>query len=1005
MRYLIGGAALLLAAVAAVTVYLLQAVLDEARLEARIAEAVLAWTGHPLVTSGGVDLKLLPQPVVTVHQPRLGRPEDGFVLRADRLDLDVAPLPLVTGTLLVEVATLVRPELQLLADPTAEIDAMAERLTASSRQLPIRRLAFTGGALATGDGAVLWRDIEGLLEREGEAGGSRLSLRGRSAAAETPVTLGLESRLGSALPTRPVPVQLSIEAMTGAVTDRLEFRGQLRAEPSGSDLAGQLTLDLSPSATPLGAVLAALWPDLLRSPLPELQVALAGDLSLALGEGPTVVRLEQASLELAGQALTGSLQLEAGRAPSVDLRLDADRLILPDAIADPSDLASHLADLLPPALRGSIELRAAVVEWRAGTLRQVDLDLVLDGMGMVDIARATAVLPGPGDLAFSGRYGPLAGAAAPRLTGRLEAALQAPGELAAAFIEPPALLQGSATLALQTDLEWQPPQLTLQNTDLRLDALQALGGLAFRQAPAGGLPQVAVWTSIDRLALDEVSGATSPAAALDQLLGLAASTDLAIDMRIARTSLGEARFGSLTARLDSSDGAVAIERLSLNDIAGSAATVSGRAHAPSRTFELDLAVDVASLSRLVRLAGGEPPIAMALLGPLNIRGGLAGDLDRMEVSATLDADLFTGRGVASITGWRERPAAAVEFSLEAVEADALLRQLGGMASTGPLLQGPLTAEAQLDVGEGGLRAAVLDLALGDLGVGLDASRASSDPGPLDRFGLRLGPLSGETAALLYRLATPLLDFVPGPPERWLGYWPAQTLRWGWLQAHEAEIALTVFGTDPDAPPIEIKSQLENGTLTVPAFRWAGEAGLIDGGMALVARDDGARADLTLDLALERFAADSVLTAMGARAEALSGTLDLGARLETHGRSVRELIGNLDGTAALVLTEGALGAASATAGGLPVERLDAGLVVDRGVIRPVPEEVRFFGPDGTGVLDGYLDLLAWIVDLELTLDGHDGSPLLRQRFFGPLGDPTPLGSPSDAVEGRLPAPAE
>jgi hypothetical protein len=145
--------------------------------------------------------------------------------------------------------------------------------------------------------------------------------------------------------------------------------------------------------------------------------------------------------------------------------------------------------------------------------------------------------------------------------------------------------------------------------------------------------------------------------------------------------------------------------------------------------------------------------------------------------------------------------------------------------------------------------------------------------------------------------------------------------------------------------------------------------------------------------------------MGSEAAALSGTLDLEARLETQGRSVRELIGNLDGTADLVLTEGALGAASATAGGLPVERLDATLVVDRGVVRPAAGEVGFFGPDGIGVLDGYVDLLAWIVDLELTLDAHDGVPLIRQRFFGPLGDPTPLASPSDAVDGPLPAPAD
>ncbi len=990
MRYLIGGAALFLAGIAAITFFVLQALLDEQRLEARVAEAVLAWTGYPLVATGGVDLELLPQPVLTVHRPRLGTVEDGLSLGADRLDLDVELWPLLFGSFAVDRAHLVRPVLELGAATETALAALADRLAQPGTNWPIRRLGVAGGTVATPTGEPLLQDVAGLFERAGDTGGSRFHAEARLAMVGATSQFRLEGQLGASVADRPLPLQLQLQAVTDGVAHRLTFRGQLRPAAAIREIAGEVTLELPSSVAPLAAELAGVWPALRYSAVPDAPLGLTGDIALALGEAAAPrLRLEQGSLELAGQSLTVDLLLEGGVAPAIDLRLAADRLVLAGARADWAPVASGLADSLPPTLRGPLELRAAVVEWQDQTFRQVALDLALDGSGMLDVERATAVLPGPGDLAFSGRFGPLGGRPGQSLTGKLEAALQNPAELAGAFIVPPPLFERSTTLAIETDLDWQASGLTLQNTDLRLDALQAAGGLAYRAGEADGLPQLALWAAIDRLALDEVVDPTAPETTLDGLLDLAGSTDLAIDLRVSRTSLGEARFGSLTARLDSTDGALAIERLSLNDVAGSAVAASGRLHAPSRTFALDLALDIASLSRLLRLVGREPPLALALLGPLNLRGDLAGDPERAELTAVLDADFFAARGAASITAWRERPSAALAFSLEAGEAAPLIRQLAGVAVTDPLLEGPLTAELEIDIDEGSLGAAVLQLSSGELGLVLEAARREAGPGPLDRFDIEVGPLSTETAALLYQLATRPLDLVPGPLARWRGYWPAQVLSWDWLQAPAADVTVTVRGSDPEMPPIQIIGQLGDGAVTVPAFRWSGEAGLIDAGMALSTRVDGNGVDLTLDLALERFAADRVLAVLGAAPEALGGTLDLEARLGTHGASLRTLVGNLEGALDLVLTDGVLGAASPAAGGILVERLNGALVVRRGVVAPEADPIDFAGPDGVGRIDGYADLLAWIVDLELALDGHDGTTLVRQRLFGPLAEPAPL----------------
>lgn len=141
----------------------------------------------------------------------------------------------------------------------------------------------------------------------------------------------------------------------------------------------------------------------------------------------------------------------------------------------------------------------------------------------------------------------------------------------------------------------------------------------------------------------------------------------------------------------------------------------------------------------------------------------------------LEADQFAAEGVASLIDWRSGPSGAVVLSFETGETATLLRQLAGVAVADLLLQGPLRADLEIEVEGGALGATTLEGTLGKLTFGLSAERRAFGPGPLDRFDLELGPVSSEAAALLYQLLTPPLDLLPGPPARWLGYWPAQEL--------------------------------------------------------------------------------------------------------------------------------------------------------------------------------------------------------------------------------------
>ena len=994
MRLLIGTVALISVTIAALVFVALPMILDEERLGERVRDAAMAWSGQELVVDGDLDVALFPQTLLTVYRPRIGGPEAAVELAADRLDLEVGLLPLLLGRLEIAEATIVRPVLAVAGQPTEALEALAGRLTASGVGLLIERLTVVDGKLSSVAHTTVVDGIEGSIERQGEGGSTRFQAEGYwlSAVGERPILVNGE--LAATPPGRALPLQLLVQVTDADATrNRLAFRGQITPPSAGLGVAGALTLDLGAPAwfatdrlDPALAVLA-------EAPLVlDAELALAFDHDASdLAPGWTLT-LSEASLAWQEQALEGSLTLAVGDRPSIALDVAADLLRLPEPAGDVGSFPAALVAALPADLAGSVSLEASRAQWREQSFSRVALDLRLDGTGVIEVARASAVLPGPGDVTFTGSLAASDGGQDLVLAGRLEAALQEPSQLFAAIAEPPTLLKSSSTLAIETDLEWRPAQVTLQNTDLRLDGARVVGGLAWRAAVPGRLAQLAARGSIDRLAVDDFLDQPAAMAAPERLFDLAAAMDLALDLRASRTSLGDARFGGLTLRLDSTAGEIDLERLALTDIGGSAAMLSGQLDAADRRFDLDFSFDVASLPRLLRLIGRDAPAALVLLGPLNLRGNLTGDLGRVDIEGTLQGDLFSADASGTLADWQSAPTGRLDVDLDVGDAAALLRQLSGMPANDPSLDGPVGAVLGLDLDQGEVRGGSAELALGGAVVALKVIPSADAGRRPDRLELRIDPVRGETLAGLYQLATPPLDLVPGPPAAWLGNWPQQQLDWRWMRQRDLEIALELVLDDASLPPVEIESQLRNGLLTVPAFRWAGEAGTVSAGLAMSAREDARGVELALDLALERLGADTVFERMGVAPGALSGTLDLEARLNTTGDSISALVGNLAGQAAVVLTDGMIGAAPAD--GIMVDRLNAGLAVERGVVRPAPPGVDFTGPDGDGRVDGYLDLLAWLIDLDLLLGGEAGDALVHQQFLGDLDDPALL-PPRDA----------
>lgn len=987
MRYLIGGFAALALAIAA-ALLLVPRLFEERLLAERLQEAVAAATGAELVIDGGVDLSLLPRPVLSVHRLRLTGAANDLTMTADRLDLDLELRPLFAGELGVIEAHIVRPDLRFTGDPGTAASRIAALLGAPLPGDAFRRLDIADGTLqmtGAGDAAPLaWRAIEAVLTRDTITGSSRFEAKTDFAGAAAGQHLQLDGELGSAAPGRPRALRLDL-TLEGAVSAALGYRGQLRPdggpERQAALLDGRLTLDL-PDAASLSDWLAMVAPSLAAWPMPASPLVLQGELSFApaTASDPMFLRLGELSLTVAGQTLAGALDLAAGASPVLDLQLAAGRLELPDdwlAAGDPRRLAAAL----PAGLRGRLDLEVDQLTWQGRHFRQIAVGLGLEGDGGVRVDRAVAVLPGPGDLDFTGRVGPLGSADGYFLSGRLQAALQSPGEFLALFGEPPEMLRQSTTLALDTDIDWSATALTLRNADLSLDATRLSGGIAWRPAVADDKrAQLALRLTLDRLDLAEVIDVRDPQAAIDRLEAALPAIDYAVDLRIERTSLDELRVGALTLRLDSVGGEVAISRASLDGLAGSALMLSGRVVPANRTFDLDLAFDIASLGRLLRFADYPAPPALALLGPVNLRASLAGDAASTAVDATLDGDSFGASARGVLDDWTTgRPGGTLDVTLGAADAAALLRQLGGVPITATVFNGPLDADLRLTLAGGRPTAWELDTSLG--GLDLAFARQSRTTAAAERLDLAIGPLTPAAATVLYELATPLLQLVPGPPGRWLGYWPDQRLRFDWLDGEPRTIRIELVPEASPAAPVVIEAGLADGILAVPAFVWENNGMRVAGSMALEHRHAGAAAALNLDLALDGAAA-TWLGELLDLPDGLTGEVGFEARVTSLGRSVQTLVGNASGDAAIALQNGAIGS-------LPVDRLAGDLVLERGVLSPADVELPFTGPEGGGSVTGSVDLLAWLADLELEVDpATPGAPARHERLLEGLRAPAP-----------------
>ena len=506
---------------------------------------------------------------------------------------------------------------------------------------------------------------------------------------------------------------------------------------------------------------------------------------------------------------------------------------------------------------------------------------------------------------------------------------------------------------------------------------------------------------------------------------------LRIEPPVAPGKLGPMR---LSARMKAIRDGIAVD--AKLELAGAKATVTGSVEGLAKTPAFDLRFDGRhpDLLRLAALFGAEIRKDGTHGGPVALELSAKGNPDAVSV----EAEATLAKGAVRLAGRIDTPfdAPGLDVSLDLRHPDlvGLVRVFQpGYAPAGTELGG-LDLMAGLKGGGDTVLIEGIEGNVGPTNVAGSGSWHTSGPRPRLKLALACGVISlndylappeapdpaqrprtepgGERASPAAAGADSVLGQAAGDgPEPSSGSrrWSAEPIDLTALARADAEIEIRaqalVYG------PFHVERPSIDATLDGRVLRIQRLAGtLFDGSLDLVGGLDGRGVPaIDVDIAVKGMnVAKALFLADGF--DLATGTFDFGAKLSARGRSQRDLVGSLAGSADFKIRNGAvkgfdlhevserlkhpatsagfigiLGAAM-SGGATRVSSLDGTFAVERGFIRT--DDMKLVADAGAGEAQGVVNLPAWNTDAHAVfrLTGHKGAPPFRVHLTGPLHDP-------------------
>ena len=920
-------------------------------LREQLAGILREASGTDLRLEGAVRLEVLPRPRITIERAVVGdRIEIGPGPRfsADRIDIDLAVLPLLAGRIEPRGVQLVRPVLGLAEIPGGWVEGLLRPLLAGPLA-GVDRINVVDGSLDAGPPGPL-SAIDAAATRDA-LGAFHVDLT--LAASGEPVRVTMD---GGPLALE-VPIPLTVKAELGPQVRSAEvgFSGQVRLAAGGNSADGMLTVDARRGQIPA-------W----FAPGPGLPWKLEARLSHA----PERLKLSELVLSLPGGELRGEAALALGAAPDLALSLGGTTLeITPE-------LAAACRQLLTTARggdagSGSIRVDIASLTWGGEQVRR----LVLDGAwrpDVLDLRALDAVLPGQSALHWRGA-GPTAREAP--LNGQLT--LQSAdlhGLLSWLGVDPRTLPEGGLTsLDLEARAAIGATSIALTEMKARLDTSSVSGSVSLASEPR---PRADLDLQVDRLntalygSWGDVWATWRPRLeALDGSLALA----------VGQLSHDQLRGRDLSIHADLEAGRLDLAELRLAGPAGTALDLRGTLDLPLGAWDGAGDLTVAEPAQILQLLGLDAPTGLDRLAPLQLSGSSRREAGVTSVDLRLGASGVSLTLQAGLEGEMADGKLAATLIADAANTGDILSALGWPQPAERLEFGPLAARLELSRADGPLDIRLDASAGGSRATGA-ATLATTAARPLLAGRLSLPRLDTELAAALYQTLAQPLGFPPGDPWLWPGIWPRRPLAWGWLDTLDAQLALDAGDlrrADTSLGSAQLEVDLASGDLDLRNVRMPLAGGTLTGNATLEGRKDHGvvSAEFRLDGArIERLAA---ATAVGS---AIRGRLDMTASLVGEGRGIADIVGSVTGDGVLGLTEAVLPEVGDAGQALENTSLRGPFTVAGGILDAPSLEL------GEAGLDLRVDLLTWILQATLKRDGT------QYRFFGPPGRITSVAVP-------------
>ncbi len=733
--------------------------IDWSRHRGQIEAELSAVVGAPVVVAGPIDIRFLPTPYLLLKDVTIAAAPGGpAALVCKSLQLEVALASLPSGGVRFTLARVDHPVLTLVHRPDGAVDLPRWPLQVAGGRIALDRLVVEAGRvnLIGGD----QKPLSVALDLDASAasltgpfrGSGRIETPGLGAAA---ITFASGAATDGAL-----PLKLEMRRDGGP---NLIFDGAVTTNPGAE---GGVALAYAGAATANGAIETGDS----GSPTPWRATAtLSGDLDAASAQN-LVLRFgpDERALEARGSA-----RLYGGKSPRLWVDFDSKQLDF-DALlrnkdedsAPPARAFAILARLVAPLQHGEgapLAIDAAFTAQTAivGAQTIADVDLRATASAGSPLSGTLALnLPGDASVRISGG---LEFGAAPGFKGALKARVGDIAQLRAWATrgEPEwasrldALSQALPyrAAAASGEIEVSTVAFSARDLDLTLDRSTLVGAIAYTAPVAGERARLFADLSSDALDVDALPDLNAGAALIgDADLSLALE---ATKLRVGRP--GDAGFegGSLALKLTKTGDDFSLQKLSLSGLDGASIEASASLGPKGRSAQITLDAekldDVATLIGRVAPSGASRWFAARAQALSPVKATLQAwstDPNAPELDS-IKAEGVAGGAQFNLAAKRSGDAADVNFSLDAGDGSALMRQLGlaAVASGGGKAHLEGSAKGRWDLGFDTLAAGTLS--------GADFTwrgrlRPTADAGEASLFGsatLKAGDVSGLLGAL------------------------------------------------------------------------------------------------------------------------------------------------------------------------------------------------------------------------------------------------------------------